>query len=176
MTTFNGVTGRALSRALQSLSQSTSLTVTVNEVTYRGERLCSPLISHRTVDVRPALTVDVAGVVTLANEKMSVSVAHRLSPPPGYAPTGTEWHIAILPISAILAATVRLAAIVPGLDQEIRSALVRPGAPAIVSVGVLLPVVTGWTEDGHPVYAEQAVTDSDAYYGIIEASFDPDTE
>lgn len=167
-TTFNAVTGRSLVRALESLSASTRLTVTVGRVQYQATGLCSPYLSHQVVTVAPASHSAGRGV-TLQNERFTITT---INDQPS-VPEGHERHTALVPTSAILAACERLARIVPGLAAELRSQL----SAALVAVSILMPRLIGWDEDGRPVYAEPAPEPAgDVPAGITEACFSPDDE
>lgn len=158
LATFNAVTARALSRALRSLSDSSSLSVSAGALEWRADRLNSPYLSHQTVGVAMSdahITRSSYAVpgVTLTNGRYTVHARPLgLSETPP-APAGMEWHEALVPQAVISGALTRLAAIAPGLDAEVRAALGNRAAP-LVTAAVLLPAVAGWTEDGRPVYAE----------------------
>ncbi len=182
MTTHTGVTGRALTRALQSLSASTTLTVTVMGIRYQGERLCSPFLTHQNVTVGPHR--DSPYGVLITNERYTIHVStHRTSvalraPAPA---SGMTWHTAAVPLAAVYAVTARLEAIAPGLTMAIREQLegtpagAAPGALATVSV--LLPVLLEYDHLGRPVYAEPAPEPAgDVPAGITEAAFSPEDD
>ncbi len=195
MTTHSGVTGRALTRALASLSASTSLTISVGGVRYEGERLCSPYLSHQSVSVRVGdADAPLLGVL-LENERFTVyavgplngAAAHQPAPP-----AGMVWHEAALPAAMISAVTERLADITPGLADEVRRQMRQgddhlPGNPRparesiLVRAAVALPILLGFAEDGRPVYAarpepepEQDTPADLLLAGITEATFSPD--
>ncbi len=193
MITHTGVTGRAFTRALASLSDSTSLTVSVGGIEYHGERLRSPHLSHQLVTVSGSASAPLLGM-TLANERYTVyavgplpeSVSDFPAPPAGMA-----WHEAALPASLIRAVAGRLGAITPGLDDAVQQALVvqlprsigERYAPRVESVlvraAVALPIITGFDEDGRPVFVEIPEPEPDALAdlaGITEATFNPEDE
>ena len=175
MVTHTAVAGRAVARALASLSASTSLTVTVGGVAYRGGRLCSPFASHQNVAVTGAPHA-IRGVL-LENGRYTVHAIQAWSgiqPPP--APAGMEWHTVAAIAAPVMDACSRLAAIAPGLgwalNQELKSAI---GAH-LLHVSVLLPALVGWERDGTPIYAERPEPEPDELAGITEARFSPEDE
>lgn len=190
--THSGVTGRALTRALQSLSDSTSLTVQVGGVEYRGERLRSPYLSHQSVSLSVDPTAPLLGIV-LSNERFTVyavgplsgAIAHHPAPP-----AGMVWHEAAIPAALVRAVAGRLGALAPGLDDAVRGQLVvalpRPlgerHAPiresVLVRAAVAMPILLGYDESGRPLFAEvpEPEPEPDPLAGITEATFDPADE
>lgn len=194
MITFNGVTGRALTSALESLSESTRLTVQVGGVEYHGERLRSPHLTHQTATVSVSPDAPASGVL-LSNGRYTVyaigpaipPAEHRPDPPAGYV-----WSQGHTLASEVLGVVGRLADIAPGLAAACRRALVqvtpassRSGAPArhsvLATVYVAMRELAGWDEDGRPVFVEVPETEPEpdtlmALAGITEATFSPEDE
>ena len=92
---YTAVTGRALSRALQSLSDSTSLTVSVESLDWRADGLNSPYLSHQQITLSIRTEPLPPRLVLLTNGAHTVAVGPRgldALPP---APAGMEWREAL---------------------------------------------------------------------------------
>lgn len=172
---FNAVTGRALTRALESLSMSTSLTVSVGGVDWRADRLNSAYLTHQTVSVAARTEPLPPRAVLLDNGHYTVVAGPRagLDLPP--APAGMAWHEAVIPAHAVHGVAGRVAALVPGLAAQVRALLADLGGTPLVTIAVLLREVVAW-EGRRPVFAELAAEDAASELAGIQEASSPDDE
>lgn len=172
---YNAVTGRALSRALDSLSMSSALTISLGALEWRADGLNSPYLTHQNITLSIRDEPLPHRLMLITNGNHTVAVAPRVYNARPAAPAGHEWREAVGLAAPWFGVAGRVAALVPGLAAEVRALLADLGGTPLVTAAVLLREVMAWEPDGSPVYAELPAEDAPPA-GIQEAAFSPDDE